>query len=431
MNNTTFGSVYLESVPSDWEQKQLGDVVTNVNKRYKNLEEEKALPVYSVTNSNGFQPSEDTFDKEVYSEELSDYQVVEPGQFAYNPSRIDVGSIAMLSNETPVLISPMYEVFETTPEVLDRFLFHFVKSKWALSLFEAYSQGSVRQTLKFSLFAQLPLPYPTKSEQRRISDFLDNLELSINHIDEIIEESKRLKKGVMSQLFAHGIGDNKHQQVRMGPKTPKFPNSWDIVSLDELSSKMRNGFVGTATPYYSDGSKAVPYLQSTNIRENYIDESNLTKVEPEFHQKNPETQLRAGDMLTVQSGHIGTSCVVPERFEGANCHALIITRLDTSRVLPEFVAYFLNSPLGKAVQKSIAVGSTVEHINVGHFKNIEIPIPSVDEQKEIVEKISVFDEEINLNSELCQEMSTLKKGLTHKLLTGDIRINPATKSRYA
>lgn len=87
-----------------WKSIQLGDVVEEICQRNKtNLD----LPVYSVTNSRGFIQSTDYFNKEVFSKNLSNYKIVEQGMFAYNPSRINVGSIAWLNQSKPVIVSPL------------------------------------------------------------------------------------------------------------------------------------------------------------------------------------------------------------------------------------------------------------------------------------------------------------------------------------
>ena len=91
------------------------------------------------------------------------------------------------------------------------------------------------------------------------------------------------------------------------------PSHWDDVVLDQVSTFISNGFVGTATPYYAseDDPTAVRYLYGTNVRENEIDRRDLRYITADFHAQQSKTELRAGDLLMVQSGHIGVTALVP------------------------------------------------------------------------------------------------------------------------
>lgn len=91
--------------------------------------------VYSVTNSQGFVPSTDYFSKEVFSKDLSTYKIVENGMIAYNPSRINVGSVAVQRAADKVIVSPLYVVFSVkSDELLPEFLTYFLHSDRMLFL---------------------------------------------------------------------------------------------------------------------------------------------------------------------------------------------------------------------------------------------------------------------------------------------------------
>src|SRR5690606_15444461 len=130
------------------------------------------------------------------------------------------------------------------------------------------------------------------------------------------------------------------------------PLEWAAPRLSEVSTLITNGFVGTATPFYTDNS-GVPYLYGTNVRANKIEDNGIRYVTREFHENQSKTALKVGDLLTVQSGHIGETAVVTEQFEGANCHALIVTRLKRNKAYPEFLSYYVNSVIGRARMKGL------------------------------------------------------------------------------
>ena len=141
----------------------LGDFVSEFSVRNRGA---ALANVHSVTNSEGFVPSTDYFKKEVFSKDLSTYKVVRRGMLAYNPSRINVGSVAVQDRADEVVVSPLYVVVAVDaarlrPDYLDAFL----HSPGALAQIRSLTSGSVRDTLSFRAFAKLRLTVPTLSEQ--------------------------------------------------------------------------------------------------------------------------------------------------------------------------------------------------------------------------------------------------------------------------
>ncbi len=200
-----------------------------------------------------------------------------------------------------------------------------------------------------------------------------------------------------------------------------LPTDWGVAQIESVSSLVTNGFVGTVTPYQTDKSIGVIYIQGYNVRENKIDLTNVTYVTPEFSKKQQKSILHTGDMLTVQSGHIGTSATVPPELDGVNCHAIIITRFDNKIIDSRYVAYYLNSSQGKSRTKGLEVGSSILHINTKDLKKFHIPVPPLSEQRKIAEILSIADKAILKTERLLIALRERKKGLMQLLLTGQVR----------
>ena len=148
----------------------------------------------------------------------------------------------------------------------------------------------------------------------------------------------------------------------------------------------------------------------------------MTYISDQFHEKTSKSQLKQGDLLTVQSGHVGTTAVVPKKYDGANCHALILTRLRASIVSPDFVAYYFNSQTGRLRLSNHFVGSTIIHLNTSDLKRFTIPIPELDEQEEIVKTITTISDTIEFHVRKLEKTKFLKKALMQDLLTGKVRV---------
>ena len=181
--------------------------------------------------------------------------------------------------------------------------------------------------------------------------------------------------------------------VALSPINPgPVPSDWQIRTIGSVSHKVTNGFVGSSLPHQVE--EGVTYLQGFNVRPSRIELKNRTFVSPEFHSANTKSQLKSGDVLVVQSGHIGTAARVPDNFGEANCHALIIVDLDRERVVPDYLVEHLNSAIGRARMRGLHVGSSMLHINTSELAEYRLPLPPLPEQRKIAEILRTWDEAI-------------------------------------
>lgn len=299
-----------------------------------------------------------------------------------------------------------------------KYVMYAINSSYFRQQAIANSTGTTRLRIGLKTLKRLKFLKPSKEEQQKIATILSTVDKDIEKTEAIIEQTEKVKKGLMQQLLTKGIGHTKFKRTEIG----EIPVEWEVKRLDEIASFISNGFVGVASPYYSEEIDAIPYLMSNNVRANKLDLRKLTRVKKEFNDEFVKSILQEGDLLTVQSGHIGTTVVVPKEFERANCHALIITRVSDNGINPYFVSYFLNSVVGMNLLKKIFVGSTILHINTKDFKKFKVPIPNLIEQQRIVDALNSIEDKIQNEQGKLTQLQILKKGLMQSLLTGNIRV---------
>ncbi|MBU2768906.1 restriction endonuclease subunit S [Acidithiobacillus ferrivorans] len=158
--------------------------------------------VLSVTNSRGFVLPEDQFERRVASADLSNYKVVRRGQYAYNPSRINVGSIARLNGWDDGVLSPMYVVFRLDEAKVDsNYFLHWLNSHEVRQRIKNSAQGSVRETVSFSEFAALTIPLPDTDKQTAIARYLNALREEIDLLGQSVTALKTQKRGLMQKLL--------------------------------------------------------------------------------------------------------------------------------------------------------------------------------------------------------------------------------------
>jgi type I restriction enzyme S subunit len=182
---------------------KLKGLVKEVSRRNRNI---KAETVLSVTNTNGFVVQTEHFDRSVASTDISNYKIVRQGQFGFNPSRVNVGSIAMLEKDIEGALSPMYVIFETVDgKLLPEYMKQFIKSSWFIGHVRCLTQGSVRDSLSFDALEQIRIFAPSIDEQKRIANVLSAIDKEIELLERKRDSLKKQKKGLMQKLLTGKI----------------------------------------------------------------------------------------------------------------------------------------------------------------------------------------------------------------------------------
>ena len=183
-----------------WEQRKFEEFVRSVAKRNKdNLD----LEPYAVTNDRGFIAQKDAHDEFGYMSNVdrTAYNIVPPNSFAYNPARINVGSLGYYAGGENVIVSSLYEVFQTEEYIDDRFLWHWLKSEHFPKWIEKLQEGSVRLYFYFDKLVQCQLMLPSYEEQQQISAYLDSIDHLITLHQRKCDELKIMKKFMLQNIF--------------------------------------------------------------------------------------------------------------------------------------------------------------------------------------------------------------------------------------
>ena len=183
----------------DWEKIKLGEVIEQKSIRNKDNSVELVL---SVSNKKGFISQQDQFDGyQVASKNVTNYKLVSKGEYAYNPSRINVGSIARLDDFERGIVSPMYVIFKLRNNLNPIFFDALYSSHRFKYLIKIGCSGSVRDSLNFNEMEKFDIELPSIEEQKKIADFLSFIDKKINTTSAQIDKTKKNKKGLLQQMF--------------------------------------------------------------------------------------------------------------------------------------------------------------------------------------------------------------------------------------
>ena len=145
--------------------------------------------------------------------------------------------------------------------------------------------------------------------------------------------------------------------------------------------------------------------------------SDLKFMSRQSHELLRKSSVRPGDVLTVRTGYPGTSAVVTDDVSDANCVDVIISR-PNGAINPNFLALWVNSPLGKDQVLAGQGGLAQQHFNIGQMKKLLVAVPSLEEQCVITEIVSSWEARVHAEIEKLQKLRLIKRGLVDDLLTG-------------
>ena len=190
----------LGLIPANWTVKPLSEVATSIRARVK----ENDYKVLSAINTGQLQLSEEYFNKQVFSKNISNYIVVEPYDFAYNPARINIGSIGMNNFGFTGCVSPVYVVVRTEPNY-HYFLDFFIKSKRFSEEVKTRSSGSVRQSLSYADFGQIKIAYPPAEVIEQFNcEYVARLKI-MEHLKAENEKLASLRDSLLPKLMSGEI----------------------------------------------------------------------------------------------------------------------------------------------------------------------------------------------------------------------------------
>ena len=385
-------TIRFKGYTEDWEQRKLNEIADKVSEKNKNNEFSEPF-----TNSaeQGIISQKDYFDREIVNNEnLNGYYIVRNDDFIYNP-RISVTAPVGPINRNRLgrngVMSPLYTVFRTH-DIDNLYLeFYFKTTKWHRFMKLNGDSGARfdRFTISSTQFMEMPIPYPTLEEQQKIGEYFDSFDNLITLHHRKCEETKILKKYMLQKMFPQD-----------GQKVPEirfkgYTEDWEQRKLGDIYGSIGNAFVGTATPYYAEQGHF--YLESNNVKDGQINHNSEIFINDEFYEKQKDKWLHTGDMVMVQSGHVGHAAVIPEELDNTAAHALIMFRNPKEKIEPYFLNYEYQTDKAKKKIENITTGNTIKHILASDMQEFVVDVPKYKEQKVIAGYFCNIDHLITLH----------------------------------
>lgn len=304
-------------------------------------------------------------------------------------------------------------------KVVPKYLYYHLKLNWKKGT-DAKQYGSATNYIRIGNFQDYKLSVPSTEYQHaivsKIEELLSELDKGKQQLEAAQQQLKTYRQAVLKWAFE---GRLTNENVKEG----ELPEGWKADTIKDVCN-VKVGIVVKPTNFYSKSGKGIEAFRSANVREFRVNNEDWVYFTKEANDLNKRTQISSGDVLLVRSGYPGTSCVVPEKYEGCNAIDILIATPNRKKMLPEFLCAFNNSPLGKGHFKSKSRGVAQKHLNVGEYSKLTISYPSIEEQTRIVQEIesrlSVCDKmEETITISLAQA-ETLRQSILKKAFEGKL-----------
>ena len=391
MENNKTPSIRFKGFTDPWEQRKFTDITFLSGEKNKdNLPYES----YSVTNENGFVPQNEQFENggTMATADKRMYYIVSKNSFAYNPARINVGSIGYYDGPENVIVSSLYEVFNTSEDIDDRYLWHWFKSNNFKKLIEQYQEGGVRLYFYYDKLCMCSLPTPSIQEQIKIGRYFDNLDNLITLHQRKYSKLLNVKKSMLEKMFPKN-GSNIPEIRFKG-----FTDPWEQRKLgDTVQITMGQSPDGST---YSDVPSDYILVQGNADLQNGW-------VSPRVWTSQMTKKADAGDLIM--------SVRAPAGAMGKTAYNAVIGRGVAAIKGNEFIYQLLVKMDSGGYWKALSCGSTFESLNSDNIKNADVLIPDVDEQEKIGEYFRNLDQLITLHQRELEKLQNIKKSMLEKM----------------
>ncbi len=382
---------------NDYNTHQISELIEDVFERNGNDENRIVL---SVSNKFGLVPQSEIFEGfQVASEDQSNYKVLHKNYFAFNPSRINVGSIAKLEKYETGIISPMYEVFKVKNTLDPTYFYNYFRTNTFKNKMRLRLSGSVRESLSLESLKTFDINLPDINEQIKIGTFLQKIDENITLHQKKIEKIKKIKFSYLKEMFPQ------NNEIQPKRRFEGFKDNWEIKKLGDIASKVsEKNNLNSITETFTNSAEFGVISQRDYFEHDVSNEDNLSGyyiIQDNDFVYNPRISTTApvGPINRNKLGRPGVMSPLYTVFRTKNVDYSYLEWFFKSGTWHNFM--YFNGDTG-ARSDRFSIKDSV-------FFEMPIPYPSLTEQQKIGEFFCKLEDKINIYQKQLNKLKNLKE----------------------
>ena len=400
-----------------WEQRKFSDITFPAGEKNR---DNLPLESYSITNEHGFVPQDEKFENGGTMREADKrmYYIVSPNSFAYNPARINVGSIGYQNIGKNVIVSSLYEVFKTSEDVDDRLLWHWFKSPDFQKLIMQLQEGGVRLYFYYDKLCMGEVSLPSLEEQRKIGKLFDTLDNLITLHQRKFEKLTNVKKSMLEKMFPQN--GSSYPEIRF----KGFTDPWEQRKFGEVfDCTVPNNTLSRAELSYDEGTVLNVHYGDVLIKYGSVldvQKDDIPRIPHRCREDFNGALLQDGDIIiadTAEDETTGKACEI-SNLQGS----VIVSGLHTmvcrprNRMALGYLGYYLNSNAYHHQLLPLMQGIKVLSLSRSNIQKTSVSYPTaVKEQQHIAYYFSQLDNLITLHQRELEKLQNIKKSMLEKM----------------
>lgn len=335
---------------------------------------------------------------------------------------VGVGKIYHYLNKKFEYHQRVYNIHNFSSILSGKFFYFYFSQHFYSRVMRLSAKNSV-DSVRRSMITEMNIPLPPIQEQQKIAKILTTVDEKTGIIQEQIQETQTLKKGLMQRLLIKGIGHTDFKESKLGV----IPVDWEVGTCSSIGLE------------YIDGDRGTNYPKSHELLEKgyclFLSAKNVTKngfkfIACQFISEEKDKLLRKGklkldDMIITTRGSVGHIALYDSSvpFKQIRLNSGMVIMRDSELFFDKVFLYqLMNSPIIKNQIELMTSGSAQPQLTIKGLKQLKLPIVPMKEQQKIGAILSSVGKKLAILKEKKANYQELKKGLMQQLLTGNIRV---------
>ena len=420
------GVKWLGEIPGHWEVIRLKALLIERIEKNNNKEN---LIILSLLKDKGIIPYDEKGAIGNNSkEDLSQYKIARKGDLVINSMNVIIGSVGITQYDG--YISPAYYSFKPRGIINLIYYYYLMTLRSVQQSIRCYSKGimEIRLRITSNDFLSMPFPFPPKSEQTAIANYLDSV---TSKIDEAISQQQKMidllnerKQIIIQNAVTKGLDPNAKMKDSGVEWIGEIPENWEVRRLNSIGRFSKGGNI--SRDQLTEDGKCEAILYGDIYTKYYIKASIIRNHITEKTAMN-SVRIKSGDILMTGSGEtkedIGKTIMFDSQIAYIGGDVILFRQ---NKMDSLFLSYALNSMYAKVYRYKESKGEIVVHIYSNALKSMKIAAPPMNEQSSIVKYLNQHFLQIDESITACNKMISLlqerKQIIINDVVTGKVKV---------